>query len=194
MRDAGSQRAVISTEDASARKPSFQGACERVDRGREPCRHRLVREAPSLRRGSFELFVRRRRLPKNAIAWWPTIAVRRSPFLHNLVRVGCDLTVVPWDTAAEDVLALEPDGVFLSNGPATPRRSRAPTRRLEKLLGSVPVFGICLGHQMISGLRRSDREAEVRSSRRQPAGYEPAHGPRRDHRSKPRLRVVPQPG
>ena len=44
----------------------------------------------------------------------------KKSILHNLVRVGCDLTVVPWDTPAEDVLALNPDGVFLSNGPGDP--------------------------------------------------------------------------
>lgn len=69
--------------------------------------------------------------------------------LHNLVRCGCDLTVVPWDTPAEDVLAMNPDGVFLSNGPGDPDAVAGTYTQVEKLLGKLPVFGICLGHQMI---------------------------------------------
>ena len=70
--------------------------------------------------------------------------------LEGLVRAGCELTVVPWDTPAEDVLAMEPDGVFLSNGPGDPEAVDGTYAQVEKLLGKVPVFGICLGHQMIS--------------------------------------------
>ena len=70
--------------------------------------------------------------------------------LEGLARVGCDLTVVPWDTPAEDVLALEPDGVFLSNGPGDPDAVDKTYSQVEKLIGRVPLFGICLGHQMIS--------------------------------------------
>lgn len=69
--------------------------------------------------------------------------------LQNLVRCGCDLTVVPWDTPAEKVLELEPDGVFLSNGPGDPDAVSGTYTQVEKLLGRVPIFGICLGHQMV---------------------------------------------
>ena len=74
----------------------------------------------------------------------------KKSILHNLVRSGCDLTVVPWDTPAEEVLAARPDGVFLSNGPGDPEAVEGTYTQVEKLLGEVPVFGICLGHQMIS--------------------------------------------
>ena len=70
--------------------------------------------------------------------------------LEGLVRAGCNLTVVPWDTPAEDVLALNPDGVFLSNGPGDPDAVPQTYTQVQKLIGKVPVFGICLGHQMIS--------------------------------------------
>ena len=70
--------------------------------------------------------------------------------LQNLVRVGCELTVVPWNTPAEEVLATNPDGVFLSNGPGDPDAVTETFAQAEKLLGKVPVFGICLGHQMMS--------------------------------------------
>ncbi len=70
--------------------------------------------------------------------------------LEGLVRVGCELTVVPWDTPAEDVLAQNPDGVFLSNGPGDPDAVEETYTQVQKLIGRVPLFGICLGHQMIS--------------------------------------------
>ncbi len=63
---------------------------------------------------------------------------------------GCDLTGAPWDTPAEDVLALKPDGVFLSNGPGDPGAVSTTYENVQKLLGRVPMFGICLGHQMMS--------------------------------------------
>ncbi len=74
--------------------------------------------------------------------------VKRS-ILEGLVRVGCDIQLVPWNTSAEDVLALSPDGVFLSNGPGDPDAVSGTYEQVRKLLGQVPVFGICLGHQMI---------------------------------------------
>ncbi len=74
----------------------------------------------------------------------------KRSILQNLARCGADITVVPWDTAAEEVLALAPDGVFLSNGPGDPDAVAGTYQQVEKLLGQVPVFGICLGHQMIS--------------------------------------------
>ena len=74
----------------------------------------------------------------------------KRSILEGLVRVGCDLTVVPWNTTAEEVLAMNPDGVFLSNGPGDPEAVEETYDQVKKLLGKVPVFGICLGHQMIS--------------------------------------------
>lgn len=70
--------------------------------------------------------------------------------LQGLVRAGCELVVMPWDTPAEEVLALEPDGVFISNGPGDPDQVTETFTQVQKLLGKVPVFGICLGHQMMS--------------------------------------------
>jgi carbamoyl-phosphate synthase small subunit len=69
--------------------------------------------------------------------------------LRRLVQVGCRLTVVPADTRAEDVLALQPDGVFLSNGPGDPEPLEYQAAQMRKLIGRVPIFGICLGHQIL---------------------------------------------
>lgn len=66
--------------------------------------------------------------------------------LHNQ---GCRVTVVPATTSAEDVLALKPDGIFLSNGPGDPEPVTYAQESIRKLLGRKPIFGICLGHQLV---------------------------------------------
>lgn len=70
--------------------------------------------------------------------------------LRNLVSKGCAVTVVPADTPAEEVLAMQPDGVFLSNGPGDPEPITYAQENIRQLLGKVPLFGICLGHQLLS--------------------------------------------
>jgi carbamoyl-phosphate synthase small subunit len=69
--------------------------------------------------------------------------------VNNLNEVGCDLTVVPAGMSAEEVLALHPDGVFLSNGPGDPEPLEYAAATIRKLMGRVPIFGICLGHQLM---------------------------------------------
>ncbi len=69
--------------------------------------------------------------------------------LRKLVDHGCHVTVVPSDTPAEEVLALKPDGVFLSNGPGDPAVLRYAVANIRRLLGKAPLFGICLGHQLM---------------------------------------------
>jgi carbamoyl-phosphate synthase small subunit len=69
--------------------------------------------------------------------------------LNNLVNVGCNITVVPATTDAEEILSMNPDGVFLSNGPGDPEPLEYASNNIRKLLGRVPVFGICLGHQLM---------------------------------------------
>ena len=67
---------------------------------------------------------------------------------RELQRRGCAVKVVPWDTPAEAILAGNPDGVMLSNGPGDPAENVACIAEIAKLLGKVPIFGICLGHQL----------------------------------------------
>jgi carbamoyl-phosphate synthase small subunit len=68
--------------------------------------------------------------------------------LRMLTREGCRVTVVPAETTAEDVLNLKPDGVFLSNGPGDPEPVDYAVKAIREMMGRVPVFGICLGHQL----------------------------------------------
>lgn len=70
--------------------------------------------------------------------------------LRNLVSQGCAVTVVPASTPANEVLAMNPDGVFLSNGPGDPEPITYAQENISGLLGKVPLFGICLGHQLLS--------------------------------------------
>ena len=75
--------------------------------------------------------------------------VKRS-ILHNINRIGAKVTVVPAQTSAEEVLALNPDGVFLSNGPGDPTDVPEIVEEVRKLAGKKPIFGICLGHQLLA--------------------------------------------
>jgi len=69
--------------------------------------------------------------------------------LRHLVDVGCRVRVVPPTMAADEILAYEPDGVFVSNGPGDPAAVHYAIDMLRGLLGKVPIFGICLGHQLL---------------------------------------------
>lgn len=73
----------------------------------------------------------------------------KRDILRQLAHRGCSLTVVPAGTSAEDVLELKPDGVFLSNGPGDPEPLDYQAAQVRKLIGKTPVFGICLGHQVL---------------------------------------------
>jgi carbamoyl-phosphate synthase small subunit len=73
----------------------------------------------------------------------------KSNILRDLVHCGAKVTVVPARTTAADVLALKPDGVFLSNGPGDPEAVDYAIRNVRNLIGKKPIFGICLGHQIL---------------------------------------------
>ncbi len=72
----------------------------------------------------------------------------KQNILRMLTREACRVTVVPAETTAEDVLALKPDGVFLSNGPGDPEPVDYAVKSIREMMGRVPIFGICLGHQL----------------------------------------------
>ncbi len=81
--------------------------------------------------------------------------------LRMLTREGCRVTVVPAETTADDVLALKPDGVFLSNGPGDPEPVDYAVRAIRNMMGRVPIFGICLGHQL-TGLALGGRTYKLK--------------------------------
>lgn len=70
--------------------------------------------------------------------------------IRSLNKRGCNVTVVPYNTSYEKIIDLKPDGIFLSNGPGDPEDVTEVIELVKKLKGKYPIFGICLGHQMIS--------------------------------------------
>ena len=76
--------------------------------------------------------------------------VAKMNILRNLVECGCSVTVVPATASAEEILRRKPDGVFVSNGPGDPAPVTYAIETLKGLIGKVPVFGICLGHQLLA--------------------------------------------
>jgi carbamoyl-phosphate synthase small subunit len=73
----------------------------------------------------------------------------KQNILRNLVAAGCSVTVVPATTPADEALALSPEGIFLSNGPGDPEPCTYAIEAAKRLVDALPVFGICLGHQIL---------------------------------------------
>ena len=74
----------------------------------------------------------------------------KQNIVRSLLARGCRVTVVPWNTPADVICAFRPDGIVLSNGPGDPTDVPATIHTVQKLLGKFPIFGICLGHQILS--------------------------------------------
>jgi carbamoyl-phosphate synthase small subunit len=95
-----------------------------------------------------EGFLHKKELRRNALHVVAYDFGIKQNILRMLTRENCRVTVVPAETTADDVLALKPDGVFLSNGPGDPEPVDYAVRSIRQMMGRVPVFGICLGHQL----------------------------------------------
>ncbi|KAB2808107.1 glutamine-hydrolyzing carbamoyl-phosphate synthase small subunit [Phaeocystidibacter luteus] len=139
IRDAGAMNAIISTEITNiedlkaelAKVPSMEGlelsskvsTTEKYTVGADDAPHKVA---------ALDLGIK-----KN--------------ILRNLVARGCQVTVYPWNTPAQTLLDSKPDGLFLSNGPGDPAAMSGVIAEVKKLIDSdIPVFGICLGHQMVA--------------------------------------------
>lgn len=95
----------------------------------------------------LEAKIGERKKPYRVVAY--DYGIKRN-ILRNLTASGCEVTVVPAQTPAEEVLKMAPDGVFLSNGPGDPDAVNYAKESVRKLIGKKPIFGICLGHQILS--------------------------------------------
>jgi carbamoyl-phosphate synthase small subunit len=114
-----------------------------VARGGQPSLFSVAERSSSVTR--IPPAAKARSQPYRVVAY--DFGIKRN-ILRLLVDHGCSVRVVPAMTSAEDVLALRPDGVFLSNGPGDPEPATYAIDNIRRLLGRVPIFGICLGHQL----------------------------------------------
>ena len=151
IRTEGSLRCIVSTEDHDPASLVAKARGALSTDGRDLASEVSCREPYSWRDGydlSYPSW-----LPKVQQKALPLVAydfgIKRN-ILRSLVHAGFDVTVVPAWTPAADVLALQPAGVFLSNGPGDPAAVTRAVDAVSDLVGKVPIFGICLGHQILS--------------------------------------------
>ena len=148
LRDHGVMRGVISTTEKDPEKLTANARAIRKMDGTDLASVVTTREQYAWSKGPVHL------------AEAPELGAPRHKVVaydygikHNILRMlhgsCCDVTVVPAQTSAEDVLAMKPDGIFLSNGPGDPEPVTYAQKNIQKLIGRVPIFGICLGHQLI---------------------------------------------
>ncbi len=154
IRDGGAQQGVISTRDLDAKRlaEKAQAAPDLV--GRDLVKEVTCREPYDWSQGYWELEGGYRQQGAGH-APEPCFSVVAYDFgvkfniLRHLVEAGCRVRVVPASTPAAEVLRLKPDGVFLSNGPGDPDAVPYAKENIAALVGKVPLFGICLGHQIL---------------------------------------------
>ncbi|MBQ7506585.1 MAG: glutamine-hydrolyzing carbamoyl-phosphate synthase small subunit [Lachnospiraceae bacterium] len=136
IRDAGARRALITSEELSPE---------------EGVRRILETEVPhdAVRRRSC----RKKWYSRTSNPRFNVVVIdcgMKKNIVRELNRFKCNVTIVPFDTAGEEILALAPDGVLISNGPGDPVDVPEVVETLKNLRGKVPMFGICLGHQLLS--------------------------------------------
>jgi len=166
LRDYGSQEGIISTESTDPQSLVRKAQASPGLVGRDLVREVTCGDPYDWNEGVWQLTggYKKRQAKKQARR---SSRANRDPFadpsysvvaydfgikrniLRNLAESGCRVTVVPASTPAEDVLALKPDGIFLSNGPGDPDAVPYAKENVQKLIGKKPIFGICLGHQIM---------------------------------------------
>ncbi|MBM4345091.1 MAG: glutamine-hydrolyzing carbamoyl-phosphate synthase small subunit [Deltaproteobacteria bacterium] len=155
LRDHGAQRGVIADWPADS-DLALGGWARQLDAS--PDLAGLVaraRKAPSMtgRNLAREVTCRAPWTAGEATARWHVVCIDfgiKRNIVRQLLARGCRVTVVPADTGPDEVLALRPDGVVLSNGPGDPEPVTTAQHTIRALLGRVPMFGICLGHQLLA--------------------------------------------
>lgn len=152
IRTVGALRGVISTID-----PNKSNLIEKVKNSPGLIGRDLVKEVTCLKpytwtEDLFDLQTNKSRISERDTLRWHVVAYDfgiKQNILRMLVSNGCQVTVVPASTSAEMVLAMNPDGIFLSNGPGDPEGVPYAIENIRKLIGQKPIFGICLGHQIL---------------------------------------------
>jgi len=149
IRIKGAQQGIISTEDFDiesllSKVRSLPGLV-----GRDLVKNVTCKEPYTWDEGTWNLkkgYRRKQSSIFNILVY--DFGIKRN-ILRMLVDNGCNVTVVPASTKAEDVIRMNPDGIFLSNGPGDPQGVTYAIENIKKLIGGKPIFGICLGHQIL---------------------------------------------
>ena len=146
LRDQGSQNGAIGTEGPEALLKRARAAPDM--NGLDLVRQVTPRERYGWTEGRGAWATSPARAPEHDVVVFD-YGIKRN-ILRCLVDAGCKLTVVPASTSAADVLAMKPDGIFLSNGPGDPAAVTYAVDTIKQLVGKTPIFGICLGHQLLA--------------------------------------------
>ena len=155
IRNTGAQQAVLSTKTTNRQKLVAQANRLPSLKGRDLVKEVTCKEPYEWCEGEWELnngetfFKSAPRIPNNYFIVAYDFGIKRN-ILRKLVQAGCRIKVVPASMPAKDVLAMNPSGIFLSNGPGDPAAVKYALKNVKYLVGKIPIFGICLGHQILS--------------------------------------------
>ena len=155
LRQTGAMRGALVTGDLSPERLREVLATEPPMEGRDLASEVSCKAPYDFTEGLLRLHgeARTRPVPPRPARPYRVVAydfgIKRN-ILRLLVDSGCEVTVVPAKTSAEDVLARDPDGIFLSNGPGDPAACIEAIANVRALIGKRPIFGICLGHQILA--------------------------------------------
>jgi carbamoyl-phosphate synthase small subunit len=149
----GSQQAVLTTIPQDHKKLIRKAQNSKGLVGRDLVKEVTCQESYDWEKGGWKILngetSLRPRVDKKYFVVAYDFGIKRN-ILRMLVEAGCRVRVVPASTPPDEVLALKPDGVFLSNGPGDPEGVSYAIKNVKFLLGKIPIFGICLGHQILS--------------------------------------------
>jgi carbamoyl-phosphate synthase small subunit len=153
IREKGAQQAILSTDTSDPQRLIEKARKSPGLVGRDLVKEVTCKKAYEWNESEWTLSMGQTQLaevkdrPYNVLVY--DFGVKRN-ILRKLTHAGCKIKVVPANTPADEVLATKPDGIFLSNGPGDPAAVPYAIDNVKAILGKVPVFGICLGHQILS--------------------------------------------
>ena len=136
IRDIGSRRCIITDEDISPEEAI-----------------KILNNTPIPHDAVARCSCKKRWYSRTANPLYNVVAIDcgiKTNIVRMLNKNRCNVTIVPYDTSSEEIMALKPDGVFISNGPGDPVDVKVVINTLKELRGKIPMFGICLGHQLLA--------------------------------------------
>lgn len=136
IRDLGSRRVLITSPEVSTAEAL-----------------RVIRNTPVPHDAVRRVSCKKRWYSRTADAKYHVVAIDcgiKLNIIRSLNRAGCNVTIVPFNTSPEEIAFMKPDGIFLSNGPGDPEDVPEVIETVRQLKGKIPIFGICLGHQILS--------------------------------------------